>query len=210
MKPLFLVSSLLLLSLSASAARGNHGTSQARETDIAATGTEIHEENDLDSQVAAARCAYTPDDPCRPQIPATPEPSRGSGVALAQPPGRMPAPPTRVRPGIGYPPPTYQRWHGEVSGSHVAIGAAIGLALGALIGSRGGAKTALGFGILGSGIGAAFGAGGPPIPPARYRAWAHDGDQEAARRRPRPRRPVPLPRNSQLEHAMGAVPQAER
>lgn len=208
MKPLFLVLSLLLLSLTASAARGNHGTSQVRGTDIAAAGTEIHEGNDLDPQVAAARCAYTPHDPCRPQTPATPEPSQGSGVALAQFPGRMPAPPSRVRPGMGYPPPPYQRWHGEVSGSHVAIGAAIGLALGALIGSRGGAKTAFGFGILGSGIGAAFGAGGPPVPPRRYRAWTNDGGQEAPRGRSRPRRPVP--RNYQSEHAMGAVPQAER
>jgi len=150
--------------------------------------------NDSDPQVAVARCAYAPDETCWSQTPA--RPPRSGGVSLAQLPGRIPGPPRRVRAGIGYPPPTYQRWHGEVSGSHVAIGAAIGLTLGALIGSRGGAKAAFGFGLVGSGLGAAFGAGIPPMPSPGYRGWPDDEDQNASRSRPRPRRPVPVPRKS--------------
>lgn len=166
--------------------------------------------NDFDPQVAAARCAYTSDEICRAEVPAKAQPTRGSGVASAQLPGRMPVPPRRPRLGMGYPPPAYQRWHGEVSGSHVAIGAVIGLALGALVGSRGGAKAAFGFGFVGSGLGAAFGAGIPPMPPRRYRAWPDYGDEASSRSRSRPSRPVTVARRSESEKAMGAAPQAER
>jgi hypothetical protein len=96
----------------------------------------------------------------------------------------IPRPPLRPRL-MPYPRTQYiGPWMGEHSGRHAAIGAAVGFGLGLVIGSKGNtsAGRTLGVGVIGAGLGAAFGLAIPSFPTRNpYRRSWHDPDEDASR-----------------------------
>jgi hypothetical protein len=177
---------VLALLLAASTALGQNAQSQTSSEPLKV---------ELPERVETAHCAYAPTDTiCEANAPSGNAPVDHN--TLAQLPGRMPTPPSRLHePPMGSPySGTYRgTWAGAPDGRHVLIGAAIGFGLGAAAGSKSGVRASLGIGAIFGLIGAGLGAGVPSFPhPNRYRrGW--DDDEEASNHRPRHKiQPKPL------------------
>jgi hypothetical protein len=96
----------------------------------------------------------------------------------------VPRPPLRPRP-MPYPSAPYASpWMGEHNGRHAAIGAVVGLGLGLAIGAKGNnsAGRTVGVGLIGAGLGAAFGLAISSFPtPTHYRRSWHDPYEDDSR-----------------------------
>lgn len=119
----------------------------------------------------------------------------------------MPRPPLRPRP-MAYSRPSYAGpWVGEHNGRHAAIGAVVGLGLGLAIGSRGNtsAGRTVGVGLIGAGLGAAFGLAIPSFPTRNpYRRFWHDPYEDGSRfKSPAP--PIPASPSSAGQPVRAAV-----
>jgi hypothetical protein len=140
--------------------------------------------NETPSSVAAARCAYTADNP-RANESSSRQATWGTidDDSVAQLPRRGPGPAFGPHRPMGR--PAYPgMWQSQPSGRHALIGAVIGAGLGWAVAAKGnaGVRATLGIATVGAGLGAAIGLSVPSFPyrSPYFRRWPHDDEDDEA------------------------------